>query len=182
VNIIDTMTDAELFEPWFAGPSWGAWQCVLKGAFALPMSEDERALFRTLANRDPPTKQVRELWVVAGRRSGKDSVASLIAAYVGAFFNPKGKLRRGERAAVMCLAVDREQAKIVHRYVKSFFADIKYLARMVERETAAGLELSNGIDVAVHTNDFRAVRGRAVALAIMDECAFWRDDRGQSAG
>jgi hypothetical protein len=33
------------------------------------------------------------------------------------------------------------------------------------------------IDVAVHTNDFRAVRGRAVALAIMDECAFWRDDR-----
>jgi hypothetical protein len=86
---------------------------------------------------------------------------SLPEAYVGAFFNPKGKLRRSERAAVMCLAVDREQAKIVHRYIKSFYTDIKYLAR-VERETAAGLELSNGIDVGVHTNDFRAVRGRAV--------------------
>jgi hypothetical protein len=37
------------------------------------------------------------------------------------------------------------------------------------------------IDVALHTNDFRDVRGRAVALAIMDECAFWRDDRSATS-
>jgi hypothetical protein len=36
--------------------------------------------------------------------------------------------------------------------------------------------LDNGVDIAVGTNSFRAVRGRAVLLAILDECAFWRDD------
>jgi hypothetical protein len=38
------------------------------------------------------------------------------------------------------------------------------------------LELENGVDIAVGTNSFRAVRGRAVLLAILDECAFWRDE------
>jgi hypothetical protein len=37
--------------------------------------------------------------------------------------------------------------------------------------------LSNGVDIIVATNDFRAVRGRSIALAIFDEVAFWRDDR-----
>ena len=37
--------------------------------------------------------------------------AALIAAFRAAFFDAKAsKLRRGERATVMCLATDREQA------------------------------------------------------------------------
>jgi hypothetical protein len=48
---------------------------------------------------------------------------------------------------------------------------------MVTRNTANGLELSNGVDIVVATNTFRAVRGRSIALAIFDEVAFWRDDR-----
>src|SRR5947208_11048373 len=111
MNIIETMGDDALFAPWFAGSSWNAWRAVLKGAFALELTEEERALFRTLTERDPPTKQVRELWAIAGRRAGKDSIASLIAAHVASFFEPHGLLRRGERAVVMCLAVDRDQAR-----------------------------------------------------------------------
>jgi hypothetical protein len=42
VNIIETMSDGELFGPWFAGASWNAWRAVLKGAFALPMDDGER--------------------------------------------------------------------------------------------------------------------------------------------
>jgi hypothetical protein len=87
------------------------------------------------------------------------------------------RLRRGERATVMCLACDRDQARIVLDYTRAYFEAIKYLKRMVKRERASGLELSNGVDVAVHTNDFRAVRGRAILCAILDECAFWRDER-----
>jgi hypothetical protein len=50
------------------------------------------------------------------------------------------------------------------------------LRRMVTRDTAAGLELENSVDIAVGTNSFRAVRGRAVLLAILDECAYYRDE------
>jgi hypothetical protein len=171
------MADAELFEPWFAGPSWSTWRVALKGAYALPMRKAERNMFRAIAGREPPKKPVRELWCCCGRRAGKDSIASLMAAHAASFFDPRGKLRRGERASVLCLAVDREQAGIVLGYIKSYFAEIPYLKQMVVNETMNGLELSNCVDVVVATNDYRSVRGRAVALAIFDEVAYWRDDR-----
>jgi hypothetical protein len=135
---------------------------VLKGAFAVPMSKRERVQFHALTDRKPPRKKVRELWVIAGRRAGKDSVASLIAAYTASFFDPAGKLRPGERAVCMCLACDRDQSKIVLGYIKSYFTGIPYLAQMVVRDTTNGLELSNGVDIIVATNDFRAVRGHAI--------------------
>ncbi len=173
MNIIETMGDPELFEPWFLGRSWRTWRIALKGAYALPMTKAERGVFRTIAGREPPRKPVRECWFICGRRAGKDSIASLMAGHTAAFFDPHGKLRRGERASVLCLAVDREQAGIVLGYIKSYYAEIPYLKQMVIGETQNGLELSNGIDIVVATNDFRSVRGRAVAMAILDEVGYW---------
>jgi hypothetical protein len=74
------------------------------------------------------------------------------------------------------LASDRDQAKIILGYVKSYFADIPMLASMVQRETATGFELTNNVDVAISTNSFRAVRGRAVLCAVLDEISFWQDE------
>ena len=124
MNIVETISDPNLFEPWFAGASWDNWKTILKAAFALPMTDDERAFFRSVADRDPPATQVRELWIIAGRRAGKDSIASVIAAQAASFFEPAGKLRGGERAVVMCLAVDRSQSAIVLNYIRSYFTDI----------------------------------------------------------
>jgi hypothetical protein len=76
----------------------------------------------------------------------------------------------------MCLACDRDQAKIVLGYVKSYFTDNPMLRALVKRETVNGFELNNGVDVAIATNSFRSVRGRAILLAILDECAFYRDE------
>src|SRR5215471_4838193 len=101
MNIIETIEDPNLFQPWFDGASWDGWKTILKAAFALPMSEAEREFFRSVAEREPPAAQARELWVVAGRRAGKDSIASVIAAQAASFFEPAGRLRGGERAAVM---------------------------------------------------------------------------------
>jgi hypothetical protein len=112
MNIIECVDDAKLFQPWFVGRSWNTWRVALKAAYALPMTKTERKVLRAIAGREPPKKPVRECWFVCGRRAGKDSIASLIAGYTAAFFEPNGKLRRGERASVMCLACDREQAGI----------------------------------------------------------------------
>lgn len=174
------MTHPGLFQPWFTGPSWNAWRSILRGAFALPMTEADRATFRELAQRDPPARRVKELWIVAGRRAGKDSIASMLAAYTGAFIDYRSSVRPGEIASVLCLAVDRPQARIVLNYTRAFFQRIPALHAMVTRETADGFELNNAAEILISTNDFRAVRGRTIALAIFDECAFWRDENSSS--
>src|SRR6266849_2005910 len=176
LNIIETIEDPRLVGPWFSGSSWDQWKAILRAIYALPMTESERAQFRAVADREPPDKPAREVWIVAGRRAGKDSIASVIAAQAAAFFDPKGKLRGGERAVVMCLAVDRPQAKIVLNYIRSYFTDIPYLAQMVRRETADGLELSNSVDIVVATNSYRTIRGRSVLCVIFDEVSVWRSE------
>jgi hypothetical protein len=174
-TIAQALDDKRLFEPWFRGDSWSTWRSVLKASFGLKLTKSERDRFQAVAEREPPTGRVRELWAICGRRAGKDSVASVIAAHAAAFFDGSKYLRPGERALVLCLATDRDQAKIVLNYVKAFF-ELPMLKPMVQRETQSGLELTNNVDIAVATNSFRAVRGRAILCAILDECAFYRDE------
>jgi hypothetical protein len=174
------------FAEWFAGPSWNGWRAILKAAFCQPMNDEELAFFGEVAgDRAPPTKRVRELWVIGGRRGGKDSIASLIIAHAAGTFDGRRRqiagltlptMRRGERATILCVARDRDQARVCLQYVKGYFEEIPELKDMVIRETRDGLELKNGADIIVATNDFRGIRGRSVLVAVMDECAFFRDE------
>jgi hypothetical protein len=179
VDLIDALADQALFQPWFVGPSWDMWRAVLKAAYAKPLSPDELELFRQVAERGPPEQPVHELWIAAGRRAGKDSIASAIVA-ASALVDHSAILRPGERGVALCLAVDREQARIVFSYVKAFFECIPMLRAMVERETSSSLALDNNIDIVIATNSFRSVRGRTIVCAILDECAFWRDESSAS--
>jgi hypothetical protein len=174
-TISEALDDPSLLGRDFAGASWNGWRAILKAAYALPMSAEEVEFFRSVADRDPPTQQVRELVVIAGRRAGKDSIASAIAAHAAAFRDYRPLLRRGETAVVACLANDRDQARIVHGYTTAFFAD-GLLNSLVERWTVDGVELSTGAAIEIMTNSSRATRGRPYAVVIFDECAFWRDD------
>lgn len=177
IDIVSAMDDPELFGRWFAGASWNGWRTILRGAFALPMTPDETAFFRMVAEREPPTARVRELWVIAGRRGGKDSAASLIVSHAAALFDPAGAaLRPGERALCLALATDRDQARIVLDYTKGYFVHVPMLAEMVTNSVADGFELENQVDVAIGTASFRAVRGRPILCVVFDEAAFWRDD------
>lgn len=173
-------TDPRLFGPWFEGSSWDNWRAVLRGAFGERLRKSETAFFREVAHRDPPPGRPKELWIIAGRRAGKDSVASGIAAHTGASFKPDGRLRPGERALVACLAVDRAQAATVLNYTRSYFERVPALKALVEHETADGFELSNSVDIAIVTNDYRSIRGRTILCAILDEVGFWRDEHSSS--
>ena len=72
MEIGTALTDPKVFEPWFSGPSWDGWKAVLRAAFAEKMTKAEADFFRTVASREPPGQRMRELWVIAGRRCGKD--------------------------------------------------------------------------------------------------------------
>ena len=166
LTIADMMRSPKLLGASFAGPSWHRWQSVLKAAFAEPMEPDEVAAFREVAGRLPPTSRVKELVCAIGRGGGKDACASLIATHAAASFDPKGKLRPGEKAVVMCLACDRAQAAIVFNYIRANFEEVPALKKMVKAITAETIELTNRIVVEVHTNNYRSVRSRSLLCVI----------------
>jgi hypothetical protein len=89
-------------------------------------------------------------------------------------------LRPGEAASVLCLACDRQQAKIVTRYIRAYFKQIKLLRHLVVSERDDGLELSTGAELTIGTGTFRGIRGRSIVCAILDECAFWKDETSSS--
>jgi hypothetical protein len=78
------------------------------------------------------------MWIVGGGRSGKDSVASLLATHTSAMFDGTDLLRPGLRAAVMCLTTDRDQAKIVLNYSRAMFAGIDLFKSMVSGLSGRG--------------------------------------------
>ncbi len=169
------IADKNLLAPSFVGPSWDLWRAILKATFAERMTAAEKARFRQVAEREPPKRRVRELWTVAGRRSGKDSMAAAIAT-TASMGDYSPHLRPGERASIVCIASDRNQAKIVFRYILGNFNSVPLLTPMLERVTEDTIELNNRVEIIVTTNSFRAVRGRSVVLAIFDEVAFWKDE------
>src|SRR6185437_3597316 len=117
---------------------WGNWKIVLKAGDALRMTAAEIEFFKSIAGgREPPTSRVREMWWVIGRRGGKDSVASVVAAHVAATFNSPHLLRGGERALVVCIAATREQARIMLRYIRAYFESVPMLAALIEGELRA---------------------------------------------
>src|SRR5215471_4727786 len=181
LTIADTMRSPKLLGAFFAGPSWHRWQSVLKAAYAEPMDDEETAVYREVAGRAPPKERVKEFAAIVGRGGGKDATASLIATHAAASFDPKGKLRPGEKAVVMCLACDRAQAAIVFNYIRAYFEEVPALKKMVKAITTESIELTNRVVIEVHTNSYSSVRGRSLLCAIFDEVAHWIDESTSTA-
>ena len=177
IPIDKVMRHERLLGASFAGESWDTWQAVIKAAHALPLSDDERTIFNNVAGgRSLPTRQVKELVCVVGRRGGKDSVAALLATHAAISFNPKGKLRPGEFAHVACIACDRDQAALVFGYIKGNFELVPAFNKFIVDSSSDTITLANRVIIQVTTNSFRSVRGRSILCAIFDEVALFRSD------
>jgi terminase large subunit-like protein len=170
------LTDSRLLGSMLAPiETWATWTIALKAAFALPLTDDELQTFKIIAgNRGLPSKRVRELWVIAGRRGGKSRIAAALACYFALFV--KHKLAPGERGMVLVLAATVEQARVVFGYVGAFLQGAAALEREIDAITADEIKLKNGIVIGVHPNSFRSIRGRTLCACIFDEVSFWRDD------
>jgi hypothetical protein len=175
-TIARTISDPRLLGPAFDGPSWNLWRIVLRAAFGEPLADAERALFAEVAGgRSPPTCRVRELVIAVGRGGGKDSAATAIGTHI-ATTSDFSSLRPGERAYVLIIATDRDQAGVAFGYLRGYFEQVPALASLVERITDDQIDLKNGATIKVGTNNMRAPRGRTVCAAIFDEVAFWYSD------
>ena len=157
----------------FKGPTWGRWIACLRAAWGESLTPEQTTLFREVAGgRNPPKKQVREVWAIVGRRGGKDSVASAVVTSV-ALQDHRPHLRPGEKATCLCIASTVDQARIINRYVRAYFAEGSPLRQFVVKETDDVLELSTGAEIIVSAGNFRVVRGKAIACVVLDEICFY---------
>jgi hypothetical protein len=173
---IKLMHDRRMFGKFFRDVrTWAAWEVFLKAVFTLSMTAGERELFTRSTGLDgPPKQRPSQVYVIAGRRSGKSVMAALIALYLALFEDWKGKVSPGERPVVLLMASDKSQAAIVKRYIEGFLDLTPTLRAAVKRVKAEEIELENGVVILIKPCSFRAIRGLTVAAAVLEELSFWR--------
>jgi len=184
ISIIQAINDKNLFRPLFKDlKTWASWIVFLKSLFSLPMDEAELDLYRQCTGRTlPPERPFVEAFIPTGRRSGKSFVSSLLAVFLACFRSYEKYLAPGERAHIIIIAADRNQAQVIFRYVKGFIKSIPLLAAMVESEKTESIDLNNLVTIEVFTCSYKSVRGFTAAAVICDEIAFWRADDGKNPG
>jgi hypothetical protein len=156
--------------------SWQTWLTVLRAAFGSSLDQSDLVIFAKVAGgRAPPSRRVRELWAICGRRSGKSRMAALVSGFI-ATCTDRGKLAPGERPMVLTLAATRDQAQVVHSYILGFLEASPILRKEISDATANEIRLRNGVVIGTHANSFRSIRGRTLIAAVFDESSIWRDE------
>jgi hypothetical protein len=177
VNIIEAVSDENLLGAAIKDPvSFAPWKALMASAFGLPLDPDQPALYRQCTGRtSPPSAPFRSVFMCIGRRGGKSVCMALTAAYLAIFRDWRPKLTAGERAVVLLVAGDRPQAKILYRYIVGIL-NAPILNDLILNYTADSLDLKGCVTIEIATRSYRAVRGRSVCAALLDECAFWPSD------
>ncbi len=175
MNILQAMEHKDLFRPWFKDPAtWVAWRSFLSALFALPMTPEQLAIYRSCTGREtPPETPFNEAWLVCGRRGGKSFVLALIGVFLATFRDYREFLQPGERATIMVLAADRRQARAIFRFVYGLLHEVPALKQRVERTTQLELHLTRQVSLEIHSSSYRSVRGYSLAAALCDEVSFW---------
>jgi hypothetical protein len=172
------MHDAALCGDAFADPSWDTWRVIARlydGDAAL-LTPEQHGLARKLIGCERlPTEAPRELFIGAGRRSGKTRFDSLLAVHAAAE-DYRAKLAAGEWATVSIHAVDRRQARTAFGYCCGLIEGSAILAAEVNAMTAETIEFKHRTRIEIHTVSFRSIRGYTIALAVLDEAAYMRDE------
>jgi hypothetical protein len=99
-----------------------------------------------------------------------------VAVFLALFRDYRSVLAPGEVGTLAVIAADRRQARTVMRYITGFLDGVPMLKALVVNRKQETIELSNRVNLEVHTASFRAVRGYTLIGVICDEIAFWSTD------
>jgi hypothetical protein len=177
-TLTQCLADPNIFGKHYSDSSWMPWHATLKASFGEPLTAVELEFFREVSGgRAPPTKRVGVVVAAVGRGGGKDSAIVVGVSYIAITYDKKRwKLRPGEVPCVMLLAVDRDQAQVAYKYTSELFRETPALNREVMSfgtPTNPCLVLRNGVNIEIHTRDYKTVRGRRPIAAVFDEAGFW---------
>jgi hypothetical protein len=179
MTIIEYIEDPRRFRKAFKDlGTWTAWLTFLRTLYGLPLQEeDELTRYRHFSGRTtPPTEPFEECWLACGRRAGKSFIASVIAVYEALEGNWKLRLSGGETPWIFIVAVDKAQASLIFSYVRHLLQISG--PHQIQRETSDQIDLKNGVSISIRAGSLRSLRGYSIALALIDEAAFLRDQEG----
>jgi hypothetical protein len=147
----------------------------LKALFGIPGSDEELAVFREATGLETwPAGPFKESYVIAGRRSGKSTIAAVIAVFLALFFNWRKYLSPGERGYIFLIAVNKSQASILKNYIEALLNLQPSFKCMISKVLTEEIELTNQVTISIKPASFRTVRGFTLLAAIMEELSFWR--------
>lgn len=131
-----------------------------------------------------PREARHVLVAVCGARGGKSYVLSALRMLHLALTVSLATLAPGEVAVALIVAPDKRLARQVLRYALGAISGMPSLKRLVQSSTADGFVLKReegpvSVEVLPATRGGSAVRGRSLVGAVLDECAFFRDDSYQ---
>jgi hypothetical protein len=178
MSVINALDDPAVFGSQFRDPAtWATWRAFLATLFALPMTDEQLAVYRECSGRTTaPAAAFVEAWLVCGRRAGKSFMLAVTAIYIAIFRDWRPYLAAGERATVMILAADRRQARTIMRYILGLLRAVPMLAHTIESERAESIDLAGKVTIEIHTASFKTTRGYTIVAALCDEIAFWPTD------
>ncbi|AZG75907.1 hypothetical protein [Methylocystis rosea] len=175
------LDDPALLGSVMAGASREPMRALLLASQGEALTSSELEHFRKLTQREvPPAQRVREMHILAGRRSGKSSGVAALACYLSGLCDYSDALQAGERGLVLCIAASTRQARTILDYVSGCFDASPALSRLVTGRTQWALSLGTGIDIEVRAADHRGLRGPTVVAALADEICHWRSDESAS--
>lgn len=155
--------------PEFLEPSWNAWNNLEDVVVGL--EPDDPNLVRKITARTVlPVEPVSEVWALVGRGGGKSRWVAREAVYFAT--GRDYDLAPGERVYVGVFAPDRKQARVTFNYIVGLLHAVPALERVIVNDTRESVDLDNGVTIEVITASKAAPRGRAYALAIVEEAAF----------
>jgi predicted metal-binding membrane protein len=105
VSVRQALESKEWLGLLLGGPSFAVMRTLLIAAMGEPLTAPELATFTELTGRtQAPGEAVEELWLIAGRRSGKTRAIGTLAAYLAACVDYRPVLGPGERGVLPVLA------------------------------------------------------------------------------
>ena len=125
ISLSRALADETLFGGTFALPSFWTWKVVAKLIDGLPLAQPrEIELFKQCAGRSQlPTKPVRRMIILAGRRAVKDRFLSAVAVWRAALcVNWRKHISVGEGAVVILLGADKKQSRYLAPLLRWFVA------------------------------------------------------------
>jgi hypothetical protein len=184
VSLLTAMTDPHLFGSTFAAESFWTWRTVAKLIDGTPLTEPrEIELFKKATGRSVlPNRKPRRLFILVGRRGGKDRFFSAVAIWRAVLLADWRRfMSAGEQAVVTLLGADRRQAALMRRYADGLVDASPLLSGEVVRRTDDVIEFSNDAALEIATNNAALVRGRSAVCVLGSECCYWRTDEASAS-
>jgi hypothetical protein len=165
-----------MFQKAFSEASWFLWGAVLKAAFGGELTAREQDAIYPVIERETLPNDLRELWMIVGRRGGKDAIAAFIATYIACSRNWKSEFPNGETVVGMIICPDKSQGRVALNYIKAYCDTIPEFKRLVADSLKESISFVNGISIEIHTASYRSTRGYTIPFLILDEIAFFENE------